>query len=162
MMILPRFLFLLWKIITTSLGKMKKSEANWCSHDHDEQHLSVQSFINIVQAIKKLNSISRARFNFRRQPILCTSCMETSCKGAAWVANLTNFSFELCYDVFTEDASLFFPYHGARKVKDDQKLKSRGPALTSVVAFSSIFQSNFFRVRGFLICGFRLRRFRVS
>ena len=34
------------------------------------------------------------------------------------------------YENFTEDASLFLPYHGAKKVKNDQKLKSRGgPAL---------------------------------
>ena len=32
------------------------------------------------------------------------------------------------YEIFTEDASqtLLFLYHGAKKVKDDQKLKSRG------------------------------------
>ena len=31
------------------------------------------SFIKIVQAIKKLNSISRARLNFLRRPFLCTT-----------------------------------------------------------------------------------------
>ena len=31
------------------------------------------SFIKIVQAVKKLNSISRARLSFRRRPILCTT-----------------------------------------------------------------------------------------
>ena len=35
------------------------------------------------------------------------------------------------YKIFTEDASLPLLYHGAKKVKNDQKLKSRGgPALS--------------------------------
>ena len=45
---------------------------------------------------------------------------------------MTNFSFEFFYKIFTEDASLSRLYHGAKKSKNDQKLKSRGgggPAL---------------------------------
>ena len=34
---------------------------------------SVPNFIEIVQADRKLNSISRVRLNFRRRPILCTT-----------------------------------------------------------------------------------------
>ena len=46
------------------------------------------------------------------------------------MAYLTNFSFEFFYNIFTEDAFLPLLYHGAKKVKNDQKLKSRGfPAL---------------------------------
>ena len=41
------------------------------------------------------------------------------------MAHLTNFSFEFFYEIFTEDASPFLLYHGAKKVKNDQKLKSR-------------------------------------
>ena len=33
----------------------------------------VPNFMEIVQAVKKLNSISRERLNFRRRPILCTT-----------------------------------------------------------------------------------------
>ena len=33
------------------------------------------------------------------------------------MANLTNFSFEFFYEIFTEDASLRFLYHGAKKSK---------------------------------------------
>ena len=40
------------------------------------------------------------------------------------MAHLTNFSFEFFYIIFTEDASLPHLYHGAKKVKNDQKLKS--------------------------------------
>ena len=42
---------------------------------------------------------------------------ETLCKRATSVAHLTNFSFEFFYEIFTEDASLFLLYHGARKSK---------------------------------------------
>ena len=50
------------------------------------------------------------------------------------MAHLTNFSFEFFYEIFTEDASLLLLYHGAKKVKNDQKLKLKsrgggGPAL---------------------------------
>ena len=48
-------------------------------------------------------------------------------------AHLTNFSFEFIYAIFTEDASLPFLYHGAKKSKNDQKLKSRGFFLTNGV-----------------------------
>ena len=47
-------------------------------------------FHKIVQAVKMLNSIARAGFNFRRRPILC-SAIETLCKRATSVAHLTNF-----------------------------------------------------------------------
>ena len=43
---------------------------------------------------------------------------------------MTNFSFEFFYEIFTEDASLLFLYHAyiwCKKVKNGQKLKSRGP-----------------------------------
>ena len=33
------------------------------------------------------------------------------------MAHLTNFSFEFFYEIFTEDASLLFLYHGAKKSK---------------------------------------------
>ena len=42
------------------------------------------------------------------------------------MAHLTNFSFEFFNKIFTEDASLPLLYHGAKKVKNDQKLKSKG------------------------------------
>ena len=55
--------------------------------------------------------------------------IETLCKRATSVAPLTNFSFEFFYEIFTEDASLLLLYHSAKKVKTDQKLKSRGSCL---------------------------------
>ena len=44
-------------------------------------------------------------------------CIETLCKWATSVTNLTNFSFALFYEIFTEDASLRLLYHGAKKLK---------------------------------------------
>ena len=43
--------------------------------------------------------------------------METLCKRATSVAHLTNFSFELFYKIFTEDASRSLLYHSAKKSK---------------------------------------------
>ena len=44
-------------------------------------------------------------------------CLKTLCKWATSVAHLTNFSFEFFYEIFTEDASLLFLYHGEKKSK---------------------------------------------
>ena len=51
------------------------------------------------------------------------------------MAHLTNFSFELFYEIFTEDASPFFLYHGAKKSKmtKNSNQGGGGPALMSLV-----------------------------
>ena len=41
------------------------------------------------------------------------------------MAHFTKFYFEFFYEIFAEDASQPLLYHGAKKVKNDQKLKSR-------------------------------------
>ena len=47
------------------------------------------------------------------------------------MAHLANFSFEFFYEIFTEDASLFFLYHGAKKSKmtKNSNQGEGGPAL---------------------------------
>ena len=45
------------------------------------------------------------------------------------MAHLTNFSFEFFYEIFTEDASLLFLYHGAKKSKMTKNSNQGGPAL---------------------------------
>ena len=45
------------------------------------------------------------------------------------MAHLTNFSFEFFYDIFTEDASPLFLYHGAKKSKMTKNSNQGGPAL---------------------------------
>ena len=47
------------------------------------------------------------------------------------MAHLTNFSFEFCYKIFTEDASLPLLYNGAKKSKMIKNSNQGGPALTS-------------------------------
>ena len=96
--------------------------------------------MNIVLRVKKLHSISRAPLNLGdgrfciqlciELCILCIElCIETLCKRATSVAHFTNFSFEFCYEIFTEDASLLFLYHGAKKSKMARNSNQGGPAL---------------------------------
>ena len=68
-------------------------------------------------------------------------CIETLCKRATSVAHLTNFSFEGFYESFTEDASLRPLYNGAKKITNDQKLKSRGSCFNRTIRlhFSRMF-----------------------
>ena len=77
--------------------------------------------MEIVQAVKKLNSISRERLDFRRRPILCTTLYRN-----VNLMQASNFggTFDQLFlrIIFTEDASLPLLYHGAKK----PKLKSRG------------------------------------
>ena len=87
------------------------------------------SFIKIVQAVKKLNSISRERLNFRRRLFCVQLCIETLCKQATSVAHLTNFSFEFFNEISTEDASLRLLYHGAKKSKMTKNSNQGGSCL---------------------------------
>ena len=64
---------------------------------------------------------------------LCVQlCIETLCKRATSVAHLTNFSFEFFHEIFTEDASLLFLFHGAKKSKMSKNSNQGGPALSKV------------------------------
>ena len=72
--------------------------------------------MKIVQAVKKLNSISRDRLNFRRRPILCT-CTEIVNKRAALVAYFTNFSFEVFLYNFDTRCPFTFSIHGEKSQK---------------------------------------------
>ena len=66
-------------------------------------------------------------WTFRDGRSFCVQlCIETLYKRASSVAHLTNFSFEFFYAIFTEGPNLLCLYHGAKKVKHDKKLKSRG------------------------------------
>ena len=85
--------------------------------------------MEIVQAVKKLNSISRERLNFRRRPILCTTLYRNPMQASNFGAPLTNFSFEFFYKIFTEDASLPLLYDGAKKSKMTKNSNQGGPAL---------------------------------
>ena len=66
------------------------------------------------------------------------------------MAYLTNFSFEFFYEIFTEDASLLFLYHGAKKSKMTKNSnQGGGPALkqlTEPASCSSVGRE--FQIRG--------------
>ena len=50
------------------------------------------------------------------------------------MAHLTNFSFEFFYEIFTEDASPFFLYHGAKKSKMTKNSNQGGSCLKNGIA----------------------------
>ena len=83
--------------------------------------------MEIVQAVKKLNSISPARLNFFGDGRFCVQlCRETLRKRATSVAHLNNVYFEFFMHFHRRCLStLSIPWR--KKVKHDQKLKSRGP-----------------------------------
>ena len=69
---------------------------------------------------KKLNSISRARLNFRRRPIVCTTSYRKPIQASNFGGKFDQLFLSLFYEIFTEDASSILLYHGAKKVKNDQ------------------------------------------
>ena len=71
--------------------------------------------MEIVQAVKKLNSISRERLNFRRRPILCTTLYRNPMQASNFGGTFDQLFLRIFYKFFTEDASLLFLNHGAKK-----------------------------------------------
>ena len=86
------------------------------------------SFIEIVQAIK-LNSISRARLNFRRRPILCTTLYRNLMQASNFGGTFDQLFLWIFYEIFTEYASLLLLYHGAKMSKMTKNSNQGGPAL---------------------------------
>ena len=107
------FFFLLRKTKAKSVGKNKKSEAIVCGHEHAEQVCQV--FMKIFQAIKKLNSVSRARLNFWRWPILCTTLYRNPIQASNFGGAFDQLFLWNFYALFTEDASLLLLAYGAKK-----------------------------------------------
>ena len=89
--------------------------------------------MDIVQAVKKLNSILRERLNFRRRPILCTTLyrnlMQASNFGGTFDQLFLRIFF---YKIFPEDASLCFLYHGAKKSKMTKNSNQGGGGVNNV------------------------------
>ena len=73
--------------------------------------------MEIVQAVKKLNSISRERLNFRRRSILCTTLYRNLMQASNFGGTFDQIFLKFFYKIFTEDASLPLLYHGAKKSK---------------------------------------------
>ena len=66
---------------------------------------------------KKLNKSPERHWTFGDGRFCVQLSIETLCKWATSEARLANFSFEFFYEIFTQDASLLFLYHGAKKSK---------------------------------------------
>ena len=87
--------------------------------------------MEIVQAVKKLNSISQERLNFWRRPILCTTLYRNPMQASNFGGTFDQLFLRIFYKIFTEDASLLFQYHGAKKSKMTKNSnQGGGPALT--------------------------------
>ena len=84
------------------------------------------SFIKIVQAIKKLNSISRARSNFRRQQILCITLYRNLMQVRNFGGTFDQIFLWISFWNFHRRCLSISSIPWCKKVKNDQKLKSRG------------------------------------
>ena len=91
---------------------------------------SVPNFMEIVQAVKKLNSISRERLNFRRRPILCTTLYRNPMQASNFGGTFDHSTFPLSFLWnFHRRCVYTLPLPWCKNVKNDQKLKSRGSCL---------------------------------
>ena len=122
--------FRLWKTVTKCLGKNKKNLRQGFVAMNMMNKLA--KFHKDSPSDKKLNSIFRAQSNFPRRPNLCTTLYRNLKQSNNFGGTFDQLfrAFEFFYEIFTEDASLLL-HHGAKKVKNDQKLKSRGSCLNS-------------------------------
>ena len=94
--------------------------------------MSVPNFMEIVQAVKKLNSISRERLNFCRRPILCTTLYRNPTQASNFGGTFDQLFLRFFYTIFTEDASRPLLYHDAKKskmTKNSNQGGGGGPAL---------------------------------
>ena len=82
------------------------------------------------EVVKKLSSISRARLNISiiwRQPILCSTLYRNPVQASNFGGTFDQlFLWIFFFAVFTDYASLFLLYHGAKKVKMTKKTQIRG------------------------------------
>ena len=86
--------------------------------------------MEMVQAVKKLNSISREWLNFRRRPILCTTLYRNPMQATNFGSTFDQLFLRIFLYNFHRRSLSISSIPWCKKVKNDQKLKSRGgPAL---------------------------------
>ena len=83
--------------------------------------------MKLVQAVKKLNSISGTRLNFRRRPILCTTLYRNPIQVSNFGGTFDQHFLRIFYAIFTQGAPLLFLYHGAKKSKMTKNSNQGGP-----------------------------------
>ena len=84
------------------------------------------NFMEIVQAVKKLNSISRERLNFRRRPILCTTLYRNPMQASNFGGPFDQLFLRIFLSNFHRRCLSTSSIQWCKKVKNDQKLKSMG------------------------------------
>ena len=82
--------------------------------------------MNIVQAVKMLNSISRARLNFRRRPILCTTLYRNLLQASNFSGSFDQLFLWILLWNFHRRCLSTSSIPWCKKVKNGQKLQSRG------------------------------------
>ena len=84
-----------------------------------------------VQAVKKFNSISREWLNFRRRPILCKTLYRNPMQASKFGGTFDQLFLRIFLNFHRRCLSTSsIPWY--KKVKNDQKLKSRGSYLKSM------------------------------
>ena len=120
--------FRLWKTITKCLDQqlnnlrqrfVAMNMMNKCAKFHKDSPSGKKVKFNLARAIELSETFGRFGVQL---------CIETLCKRTTSVAHLTNFSFEFVYEIFNFQRRCLsissIPW--CKKVKNDQKLKSRG------------------------------------
>ena len=100
--------------------------------------------MEIVQAVKKLNSISRERLNFRRRPILCSTLYRNPMQVSNFGGTFDQLFLRLFLSNFHRRCLSTSSIPWCKKVKNDQKLKSRGSCLNAFVSAKKLVQNHHF------------------
>ena len=94
---------------------------------------SVPSFIKIVQAVKKLNSISRERLNFRRRPVLCTTLYRNLMQASNFGGTFDQLFLLNFFMNFSQKMPLYVFYTMVQKSQKWPKTPNQGgPALICI------------------------------
>ena len=90
--------------------------------------------MKVVQVVKKLNSISRERLNFRRRLILCTTLYRNPIQASNFGGTFDQLFLWIFYAIFTQDASLL-EKHACdifRQIPFKKELRFQLPKLTGM------------------------------
>ena len=86
--------------------------------------------MEIVQAVKKLKSISRERLNFRRRPIFCTTLYRNPMQARNFGGTFDQLFLRIFLSIFHRRCLSTFSIPWCKKVKNDQNSnQGGGPAL---------------------------------
>ena len=93
---------------------------NKCAKFHKDSPSDKKVKLNLPSAIE-----------LSETAVVCTTLYRNPMQASNFGTHLTNFSFEFFYQIFTEDASLLFLYHGAKKSKLTKNSNQGGSCLNT-------------------------------